>query len=271
MSLRGAAIGLAVLTVHPHDASCNAASCPLLSVAWGSSLFLLSELGFVGSARPRCDTAHWVVAVVAAQAHSIAWTIHALLDHPDVEARLLAEFSSALPPPGTPFTPAHLSPTALPYADAVWRETLRRYPPVPLGTARRLTADLVLPSDGSVIPAGTAVHAPIYPLHHHPHVFLAPEAFDPARWLPPASPGGGGYTAATRRAARAHWVPFLAGGGRACPGHAVAAVEWAALLAAVLRRYRLVRAGASADVRAESAMTLRPVGVWVTLHRRETR
>jgi len=202
-----------------------------------------------------------------AQAHSIAWTIHALCAHPDVEARLVSELEAALPAPGTPLTSVHLA--ALPYTDAVWKESLRLFPPAPLGTVRKLDADLRLPSDGSIIPAGTTVNLPVFPVHRNGAAYPQPATFDPARWLPATAPGAGGrHSPADRRTARAHFMPFSSGP-RACPGQNMAAVEAKAVLATLFRRFRFERVGASAEVVLDNAISLRPSGLRVTLHRRE--
>lgn len=191
--------------------------------------------------------------------------MHALLDNPDVEARLVAELDAALPPTGEPITAAHLA--AMPYADAVWKESLRLFPPAPNGTVRKLAADLRLPSNGDVLPAGTAIHLPLLSAHRNPHAFPSPGAYDPARWLSAAAPGGGGHAAATQRAARAHFTPFLTGP-RACPGQNMAAVEAKAVLAVLYRRYEWTRVGDTAAVALENSVTMRPAGLRVTLRRR---
>lgn len=207
----------------------------------------------------------------------------------------MTEFNEALPPPGVPLTPTHLA--ALPFTDAVWKEALRLFPPAPLGTNRRLCADLRLPSDGSVIPAGTVVILPVLPVHLNPEAYPDPTGFRPDRWLPAGTggsgAGGGGVveiwgrcaggssgvaqetavaaairSPATQRAARASFVPFYVGP-RACPGQNMAAVEAKSVLAHLLRRYRFERVGASGDVVGENSLTLRPSGFRVTLHRRE--
>eukprot|EP00168_Porphyra_purpurea_P005762 TRINITY_DN16876_c0_g1_i1.p2 TRINITY_DN16876_c0_g1~~TRINITY_DN16876_c0_g1_i1.p2 ORF type:complete len:215 (-),score=76.42 TRINITY_DN16876_c0_g1_i1:3-647(-) len=164
-------------------------------------------------------------------AHAMAWTIHELLAHPLVAERLRAEFAAVFPADGGPVTAEHLG--SLPYATAVWQESLRKYPPVPLASRRTLTADLTLPSDGSVLPAGTAVAIPVYSLHHDPATFPSPDVFDPCRWLAP--PAGGGAAAA----AKAAFMPFSAGG-RNCPGQQLGGVEWKVTLGRLLLRYDLV-------------------------------
>lgn len=229
-------------------------------------LTLLASL-FFGGPSPWCGSVLLTIwATWCPQAHSIAWTIHSLLDNPEVEARLLAELDGALPPLGTPLTAAHLA--AMPYADAVIKESLRAFPPAPLGTIRKLQDDIRLPSDGSLIPAGTVVQLPIFPIHRKPLAYPAPDVFDPAGWLPPNAPGGGGYSPAALRTARSHFLPFSTGP-RACPGRNMAAVEAKSVLAVFLHRFQWRRVGAAAGVVLENTVTLRPAGLRVTLHRRE--
>ncbi|GAB0489764.1 hypothetical protein MMPV_000989 [Pyropia vietnamensis] len=216
--------------------------------------------------RMGADMLFYVLAGYDTTAHSIAWTVHAVLDHPDVEARLVAELNAALPPPGQPITAAHLD--AMPYADAVWKEALRLFPPAPNGTIRRLEADLRLPSNGAVIPAGTVVHLPVLPVHRNPKAYPSPSLYDPARWLPPTANGGGSHTLASQRTARSHYAAFSSGP-RSCPGQNMAAVEAKAVLAVLFHRYRWERVGKAADVVLENAVTMRPAGLQVTLHRRQ--
>jgi len=49
----------------------------------------------------------------------------------------------------------------------------------------------------------------------------------------------------------------------------MAAVEAKAVLATLFRRFRFERVGASAEVVLDNAISLRPSGLRVTLHRRE--
>lgn len=207
----------------------------------------------------------WACSLSYAQAHSIAWTVHALLDDPKAEARLVAELDAALPPAGEPITAAHLA--AMPYADAVWKESLRLFPPASSGTIRKLEADLRLPSSGDVIPGGTVILIPILPAHRDPIAYPSPEKFDPARWLPPTAPGGGGYTPADQRTARSHFMAFSSGP-RACTGQNMAAVEAKAVLSVLFHRYRWERVGNTEDVVLENSVTMRPAGLRVTPHRR---
>jgi len=71
--------------------------------------------------------------------------------------------------------------TNLRYLDAVVKESLRLYPPVPF-ISRANTTPLKL-SSGMTLPIGTVIHFHIYDLHRDPDVFEEPERFDPERFM----------------------------------------------------------------------------------------
>ena len=82
---------------------------------------------------------------------------------------------------------SHGNPTAeasdrLPFLDAVLRETLRLYAPLPASEPRTMPNNNVM-VDGFQIPAGTVVSMDPYTLHRNPDVFPQPLAFRPERWL----------------------------------------------------------------------------------------
>ena len=195
------------------------------------------------------------------QAHSLAFAIHALTSHPDVEARLLAEADAQLPPAPHTVTPRDLP--NLPYLDAVWKETMRLFPIAALGTMRQLTGDTKLPS-GAVLPAGTLITMPIITSHHNPEVFPRPAEFLPDRWLP-AGLGDG-----SPPPPRAAWIPFQVGP-RSCSGQLVAVTQFKAGLVSLLRAYRFKVAPplpGGEGVWDASVMTLRPVNLRVIVQHR---
>lgn len=69
----------------------------------------------------------------------------------------------------------------LPYLDAVIKETLRLYAPLPASEPRSSNAETVI--DGFSIPAGTVVCMSPYSLHRNEEVFPRPLKWDPDRWL----------------------------------------------------------------------------------------
>lgn len=92
----------------------------------------------------------------------------------------------------------------LPYLNAVIRETLRLYAPLPVFAPRSLLVDAEI--DGYRIPAGTVVGMAPYSLHRNPDVFREPLTFNPDRWLE-------GDAAEMNR-----WFWAFGSGGRMCIG-----------------------------------------------------
>jgi hypothetical protein len=81
---------------------------------------------------------------------------------------------------------SHGIPTAeaiaqLPYLDAVIKETLRLYAPLPASEPRSLPVDTII--DGYRVPANTVVSMSPYTLHRNLDLFPDPLVFNPERWL----------------------------------------------------------------------------------------
>ncbi|KFY99399.1 hypothetical protein V498_00793 [Pseudogymnoascus sp. VKM F-4517 (FW-2822)] len=113
----------------------------------------------------------------------------------------------------------------LPFLDAVIKEALRLYAPIPSSQPRVSRCDARI--DGYLIPAGTVVSCQSYSLHRNPEVFPDPYKFDPDRWL-----AGEEVVATMRR----WWWPFSSGG-RMCLGMHLAVAEMTTLLVAIYQRY----------------------------------
>ncbi|OOQ87914.1 benzoate 4-monooxygenase cytochrome P450 [Penicillium brasilianum] len=113
----------------------------------------------------------------------------------------------------------------LPYLDAVIKETLRLYAPLPASEPRSLPAHTTI--DGYTIPAGTVVSMSPYTLHRNPEVFPEPLKFKPERWL-----GETGDLTEMKK-----WFWAFSSGGRMCIGLHLAMAEMTTLLAGIYRRY----------------------------------
>ncbi|POS69238.1 hypothetical protein DHEL01_v212369 [Diaporthe helianthi] len=72
------------------------------------------------------------------------------------------------------------------YLQAVIKETLRLYAPLPSSEPRSSSVDSVV--DGFTIPADTVVAMSPWILHRNPEIFQEPDMFDPERWLGPSAP-----------------------------------------------------------------------------------
>lgn len=133
------------------------------------------------------------------------WAL-SLPDHQNIQQRLAAEVDTLRDKTDN----RSISPTdlcdRLPFLDAVIKETLRLYAPIPASQPRTSTRDTTI--DGYAIPAGTLVSCQAYSLHRNPDVFTDPYTFNPARWL-----GDEEAVAEMKR----WWWPFSSGA-RMCLG-----------------------------------------------------
>ncbi|OKL56728.1 hypothetical protein UA08_07860 [Talaromyces atroroseus] len=111
----------------------------------------------------------------------------------------------------------------LPYLDAIIKETLRLYAPLPASEPRSSLVDIEI--DGYLIPAGTVVSMSPYTLHRNAEVFPEPLKFDPERWLNEDC------------VEMKKWFWAFSSGGRMCIGLHLAMAEMTTLLAAIYRRY----------------------------------
>jgi cytochrome P450 len=168
------------------------------------------------------------------------WTWYLVSRHPEVEARLEAEWESVL---GGAIPTLDQIPQ-LRYTAMVMAESLRLYPPV-WTLARWVVAEDRLPS-GLALHPPCEVHLSQYVSHRNPALFPDPERFDPGRWtreFEKALPAGVYY-------------PFGAGS-RNCIGEQFARTEAALVLAAVGQRFRL-RLAPGQTIGKQALMTLRP-------------
>jgi cytochrome P450 len=153
-------------------------------------------------------------------ANALSWAFYLLSQHPQVADRLGAELDVALG--GRAPTVADLP--NLRYAEMVFAETLRLYPPAWVIGRRAVSP---FEAGGYQLPAGSIALASQWVIHHDPRYFPDPYRFDPERWLPEP------------RAARPKFSYFPFGGGpRACIGEPFAWMEGTLLLASLARRWR---------------------------------
>ncbi len=151
----------------------------------------------------------------------LAWTFHLLAQHPEVEAKLLAEIDEVTG--GGPVLPEHVP--RLAYVRQVFSEAMRLYPPAPIIT-RTAKRDFQLGTFR--VPAGTVILVPIYAVHRHARLWVNPERFDPERFTSSQTSGRHRYA----------YMPFGAGP-RVCIGNGFAVMEAVAILAVLLRSVRL--------------------------------
>ncbi|RDW73342.1 hypothetical protein BP6252_07249 [Coleophoma cylindrospora] len=115
------------------------------------------------------------------------------------------------------------------YLDACFKESLRMYPPVPVGLPRRATEATVV--SGWHVPKDVCVRIPQWSQNYSPLNYHQPKSFVPERWLPnPPSPYCNDHLEA--------FEPFSLGP-RNCLGKNLAWLEMRLILARVLYAFDL--------------------------------
>lgn len=188
-------------------------------------------------------------------ANALSFALWLIATHPDVQQRLQQEASTVL---------ASRSATAadypnLPYANAVFSEALRLYPPVWV-TARTCAEPYTIA--GYAIRPGAVLLAPQFVVHRDPRFFPDPLHFDPTRFLPE-------NREATKSRPRFAFFPFAAGS-RQCIGEGLAWMEGALTLATVARDWTLsLPPDSPSHIAVNPTISLRPKhGVPLILSRR---
>ena len=181
----------------------------------------------------RFDTAEMVdqVAIFFLAGHetsdsALAWSLYLMALFPDwqyrlaEEARILNEDFSSI--------------SRLRLTRAVFRETLRLYPPVPM-----MVRETVKPETfrERVLKKGSTIVISPWHLHRQNRLWDNPDDFDPDRW---ESENG-------KTCQREAFIPFSAGA-RVCPGAGFAMIEGVLLLANVLKSYRVSTEGCDTPV-----------------------
>jgi cytochrome P450 len=172
-------------------------------------------------------------------ATALTWTWYLLSQHPEAEAKLHAELDEVL----RGRLPTFEDLPKLRYAEMVFAEAMRLYPPVWI-IGRRALVDHEI--DGYQIKAGDLTLHSQYLVHHDPRWFPEPDKFIPERWTPEL------------KEARPKFSYFPFGGGtRTCIGEAFAWMEASLVIATLAQQWkpRLVQ-GHLVEPRA--LITLRP-------------
>ncbi len=183
-------------------------------------------------------------------ANGLAWTLFLLSQHPRITRDLVDELESTLhgDAPDVEQLPR------LELLDAVVKESLRLFPPVPMN--HRLAAeDCAL--GGYPVERGTELFSSIYHTHRLADWFSEPERFRPERWQT-IEPGPYVYN------------PFGAGP-RMCIGASFASMEMKIILAMLLQRFRFeLKPGARIDRTVSITLSARH-GLPMRVHRQDHR
>ncbi|KAJ3206218.1 hypothetical protein HDU67_008305, partial [Dinochytrium kinnereticum] len=154
-------------------------------------------------------------------AQALSWAFWLLSSRPEIVAKIREEVQTIL---GESRLPTYDEVNSLKYVNAVFYETLRLYPSVPLDFKTSVKPD-VLPG-GIEIPANTEVNWFPYSMGRM-EALWGPDAndFNPNRWLDPV-------TDTLRRESQFKWTAFNAGP-RTCLGQQMATVEGVMTLVAL--------------------------------------
>ena len=171
-------------------------------------------------------------------ANVLAWTWY-LLDHnPRVAAKLHEELDSVL----AGRTPTLDDVPNLPYTRAIFEETMRLYPPVPLLTRQARADDLI--RNRSIEKDSIILVIP-WLLHRHVEFWEAPNHFIPERFLP-SNPRPDKFT----------YLPFSVGR-RVCLGMRFGLTEGILCIATLAQAFQ-ARVKPNHEVNIECRLTLRP-------------
>jgi cytochrome P450 len=162
-----------------------------------------------------------IIAGHETSAGTLNWAWYLISQHPEVEARLLAEIDACIPDGDIQFEDV----MRLEYMHQVLKETLRLYPPVWLYSRRAIDDDKF---GDYAVPAGTHIFLSPYLMHRRECLWPDPEAFRPERFSAEESAGRD----------RNAFIPFSAGA-RRCIGEYFSFVEMQTFLAMMLREFKL--------------------------------
>ncbi|WP_246150714.1 cytochrome P450 [Streptomyces qinzhouensis] len=184
-------------------------------------------------------------------ASTLAWALHLVTTHPQVQQQLQTEADAVLS--GRPARYDDIP--QLPVTGRILTETLRLYPSAWLLT-RTATRDTDLA--GHHLPAGSTLILSPYVIHHRADLYPEPERFDPDRWLTPAR----------QRTARGEYIPFGVGP-RQCIGRLFGTTAATLALATIAARWHLQPA-TTTPVRPLPRATMSARTMPVRLQRRTT-
>lgn len=173
-------------------------------------------------------------------ANSLAWVWYLISQSPAVEAKLHAELDHVL----GGRTPTYEDYGKLVYTRAIFEETMRMYPPVPILSREAMEDDVIRRRD---IPKGSLMLVVPWLLHRHRDYWDSPDHFIPERFLD-----------VNNRPDKFLYLPFSVGP-RVCIGKMFGLVEAVLAIAILAQRFRLTLPQGT-EVVHECRLTLRPRG-----------
>ncbi|XP_052753295.1 cytochrome P450 4C1-like isoform X2 [Galleria mellonella] len=174
----------------------------------------------------REETLVMVLAGTDTSAVGASFTMLLLARHPDIQEKVFQEIAHVCGNSEHPIETDHLP--SLKYLDAVVRESLRLYPPVPV-IVRKIETPTTLPSGLTLVP-GVGVAINIWGIHRNPDIW-GPDAneFKPERFIE------------STLKHPAAFMPFSYGP-RNCLGYQYAMMSMKTVIATIIRNYRILPA-----------------------------
>jgi unspecific monooxygenase len=178
-------------------------------------------------AQLRDEVSTMILAGHETTAVTLFWSLYLTALYPGQQDALAAEVA------GLDLGPDQAAPSLarMPLIRAHIDESLRLYPPAFLIVRQAQAADTIMDHP---VAAGTTITISPWVLHRHRARWHAPDAFDPTRFLPEATPPE-----------RYAYMPFGAGP-RICVGAQFALTEASLVLASLVQRFRISLAGSGA-------------------------
>ncbi len=173
-------------------------------------------------------------------ANALSWVWYLLSQSPEVEAKLHAEIDRVL----GKRLPTYDDVPNLPYTRAVFEETMRLYPPVPILSRQARGEDMIRKRK---VPAGSIMLVVPWLLHRHRNYWDNPDAFIPERFMD-----------VNKRPDKFLYLPFSVGP-RVCIGKMFGLVEAVLAISTLAQRFRLTLP-LGTQVTHECRLTLRPRG-----------
>lgn len=186
-------------------------------------------------------------------ANSLAWMMHLMAEHPDVQSKMRAEADRVLG--DAVRAPDYASTEALRYIEATAHEAMRLLPVAPLQGAEP-NEDTII--GGVRVPKDTAIYLLAAHAAKAPANFTDPQSFRPDRWLEAANHGGHNRHA---------FVPFGAGP-RFCPGRHLAMLEIKMVAAMLCRNFDVERFPGAPPPEEVFSFTMMPRNLFLTLRQR---
>jgi len=168
-------------------------------------------------------------------AQSLTWTFYLLMRNPSAQEGVISNLRETFgnASPQLPLSFDSVQSSSLPYVAAVFNESLRLYPPVPV-ELKECTSSTTFP-DGTWLPAGAVVIWATWAIGRSKNIWgQDADDFRPSRWL---IDGDGGDGMPALKSLSAFEFPVFNGGPRSCLGKRMAELLAAYVIASLVWKF----------------------------------